>query len=83
VKITHVARAGTADVTRASIALHLAANGSVDVGQQPLIALGRDAPELLLAARYASLLRSDSSGGIIATPSATSALGGRDGGRFS
>jgi hypothetical protein len=43
-------------VTRASIPLHLAANGSVEVGQQPSIARGGDAPQLLPAARYASLV---------------------------
>jgi hypothetical protein len=32
VKITYFASAGTADPTRASIPLHLAANGSLEVG---------------------------------------------------
>ena len=47
-KITYFVSAGTADATRASIPLHLAANGSVEVGQQPSIVLGGDAAELLL-----------------------------------
>ena len=48
-KITYFASAGTADPTRASIPLHLAANGSVEVGQQTTIILGGDATELLIA----------------------------------
>jgi hypothetical protein len=36
------------DATRASIPLHLAANGSVEVGQDTSIVLGGDATELLL-----------------------------------
>ena len=37
-----------ATATRASIPLHLAANGSVEVGQETSIILGGDAAELLL-----------------------------------
>ena len=48
-KITYFASAGTADATRASIPLHLAANGSVEVGHETAIVLGGDAAELLLA----------------------------------
>jgi predicted peroxiredoxin len=47
-KITYFVSAGTADATRASIPLHLAANGSVEVGQEASIVLGGDAAELLL-----------------------------------
>ena len=47
-KIVYFASAGTADPTRASIPLHLAANGSVEVGQETSIVLGGDAAELLL-----------------------------------
>jgi len=47
-KITYFISAGTADATRASIPLHLAANGSVEVGQETSIILGGDAAELLL-----------------------------------
>ena len=47
-KITYFISAGTADATRASIPLHLAANGSVEVGQETSIFLGGDAAELLL-----------------------------------
>ena len=48
-KITYFASAGTNDPTRASIPLHLAANGSVEVGHETAIMLGGDAAELLLA----------------------------------
>ena len=48
-KITYFASAGTADPTRASIPFHLAANGSLEVGQETAIILGGDAAELLLA----------------------------------
>jgi len=49
VKITYFASAGTADPTRASIPLHLAANGSLEVGQETTIILGGDATDLLIA----------------------------------
>ena len=47
-KITYFVSSGMADATRASIPLHLAANGSVEVGQEVSIILGGDAAELLL-----------------------------------
>ena len=47
-KIAYVVTAGTADATRASIPLHLAANGSLEVGQEPSIVLAGDAAELML-----------------------------------
>jgi hypothetical protein len=47
-KIAYSVGAGIADATRASIPLHLAANGSIEVGQQTTIVLGGDATELLL-----------------------------------
>jgi predicted peroxiredoxin len=47
-KITYFVSAGTGDATRASIPLHLAANGSLEVGQETSIVLGGDASELLL-----------------------------------
>ena len=47
-KITYVVTAGTADATRVSIPLHLAANGSLEVGQEPSIVLAGDAAELML-----------------------------------
>lgn len=33
---------GTADATRASVPLHLAANGSLEVGDQPIVILAGD-----------------------------------------
>ncbi|TMM00151.1 MAG: hypothetical protein E6G10_16940 [Actinobacteria bacterium] len=47
-KITYFVSAGMADATRASIPLHLAANGSLELGQTTAIILGGDATELLL-----------------------------------
>jgi predicted peroxiredoxin len=47
-KITYFVSAGPADATRASIPLHLAANGSLEVGQDTVIIIGGDAAELLL-----------------------------------
>lgn len=47
-RITYFASAGTGDGTRASIPLHLTANGSVEVGQEVSVILGGDATELLL-----------------------------------
>ncbi len=47
-RITYFASAGTADPPRASLPLHLAANGSLEVGQEVAIVLGGDATELLV-----------------------------------
>jgi predicted peroxiredoxin len=47
-RITYFASAGAADPTRVSIPLHLAANGSVELGHEVSIILGGDAAELLL-----------------------------------
>jgi len=47
-KITYFVSAGMADATRASIPLHLAGNGSLELGQTTAIILGGDATELLL-----------------------------------
>jgi predicted peroxiredoxin len=47
-KLTYFVSAGTADPTKASIPLHLAANGSVEVGQDTAIVLGGDATEILV-----------------------------------
>ena len=48
-RITYFVTTGTSDPTRASIPLHLAANGSVEVGHETAVILGGDAAELLLA----------------------------------
>lgn len=47
-RITYFVSSGAADPTRASIPLHLAANGSLEAGQQPAIVLGGDGTELVL-----------------------------------
>jgi predicted peroxiredoxin len=47
-RITYFASAGAGDPTRASIPLHLAANGSLEVGHETAIIIGGDAAELLL-----------------------------------
>ncbi|MGH9031443.1 MAG: hypothetical protein ACRDY4_08420 [Acidimicrobiia bacterium] len=39
---------GSADPTRASIPLHLAANGSLEIGDQPVVLLAGDATDYLL-----------------------------------
>ena len=49
-QIVYLATSGSADPTRASIPIHLAVNGSVEVGQSASIVLAGDATELLLAA---------------------------------
>lgn len=46
-KILYLATAGSADPTRASIPLHVAANGSVAEGQDCAVALAGDATELV------------------------------------
>jgi predicted peroxiredoxin len=48
-RITYFVSSGIADPTRASIPLHLAVNGSLEVGQEPSIVLGGDGTELLVA----------------------------------
>jgi predicted peroxiredoxin len=47
VKILYLATAGPADPTRASIPLHIAANGSVDQGQACAVVLVGDGTELV------------------------------------
>lgn len=54
-KITYFASAGIADPTRASLPLHLAANGSLEVGQETSIILGGDATELMIDDKLASV----------------------------
>jgi predicted peroxiredoxin len=45
-RILYLATTGPADPTKASIPLHLAANGSLDAGQECAVALAGDAIEL-------------------------------------
>lgn len=46
-KALYFVTAGAADATRASIPLHIAVNGSVEVGQETAVVLAGDATELL------------------------------------
>ena len=45
-RVLYLATTGPGDPTRASIALHIAANGSVETGQECAVALAGDAVEL-------------------------------------
>jgi predicted peroxiredoxin len=47
VRILYFGTTGPADPTKASIPLHIAANGSVDAGQECAVALAGDAIELV------------------------------------
>ena len=46
-KFVYVAATGATDPTRASLPLHLAANGSVEVGHDAAVVIAGDAAELL------------------------------------
>ncbi len=46
-KTLYFATAGATDATRASVPLHIAVNGSVEVGHQTAVVLVGDAAELL------------------------------------
>jgi len=46
-KVLYLATAGTADPTRASLPLHIAANGSVEAAQECAVVLAGDATELV------------------------------------
>jgi predicted peroxiredoxin len=48
-KVMYLATSGASDSTRASIPLHLAVNGSLEVGHTVSIVLAGDATELLKA----------------------------------
>jgi predicted peroxiredoxin len=47
VKILYLATTGAADPTSASLPLHIAANGSVEAGQECAVVLAGDATELV------------------------------------
>jgi predicted peroxiredoxin len=47
VKVLYLATTGPGDPTKASIPLHIAANGSVEVGHECAVALAGDATELI------------------------------------
>ena len=46
-RILYLATTGTGDATKASIPLHIAANGSVEAGQECAVVLAGDAVELV------------------------------------
>jgi predicted peroxiredoxin len=46
-KVLYLATAGAGDPTRASLPLHIAANGSVEAGQECTVVLAGDATELV------------------------------------
>jgi predicted peroxiredoxin len=47
VKVLYVATTGAADATKASLPLHIAANGSVEAGQDCAVVLAGDGTELV------------------------------------
>jgi predicted peroxiredoxin len=47
-KFVYMVTSGTGDPTKASLPLHLAANGSVEVGHDVAVLLAGDATEMLL-----------------------------------
>jgi predicted peroxiredoxin len=47
VKVLYVSTTGAADATKASLSLHIAANGSVEAGQECAVVLAGDATELV------------------------------------
>ena len=50
-KVLYLATAGAGDPTRASLPLHIAANGSVEEGQECAVVLAGDATELVARER--------------------------------
>jgi predicted peroxiredoxin len=47
-KVLFLTTTGASDPTRASIPMHIAANGSIEVGQEPEVVLAGDAAEIIL-----------------------------------
>ena len=47
-KVLYLTMTGASDPTRASIPMHIAANGSLEVGQEPEVVLAGDAAEIIL-----------------------------------
>ena len=46
-RVLYIASSGSSDPTRASLPLHLAVNGSAEIGHEVCLVLGGDATELL------------------------------------
>jgi predicted peroxiredoxin len=47
-KLLYMVTRGTGDATLASVPLHLAANGSIEIGQEVTVVLAGDATELVV-----------------------------------
>jgi hypothetical protein len=47
-KVPYIVTKGTGDATLASVPLHLAANGSLEIGQEVSVVLAGDATELVI-----------------------------------
>jgi predicted peroxiredoxin len=48
VKVLYIVTKGTGDATLASVPLHIAANGSIEIGQEASVVLAGDATELVV-----------------------------------
>jgi predicted peroxiredoxin len=47
-KVLYLATSGTSDPTKASMPLHLAANGSLEIGHEAVVVLAGDGAELVI-----------------------------------
>jgi predicted peroxiredoxin len=54
-KFVYIATTGAGDATRASLPLHLAANGSLEVGHDTAVVIAGDAAELLVGDTVATM----------------------------
>jgi predicted peroxiredoxin len=54
-KILYFVSTGAGDPTRASLPLHLAANGSLESGQEAVVIFGGDGAEIMLADNHATM----------------------------
>jgi predicted peroxiredoxin len=55
VKLLYIVTKGSGDATLASVPLHLAANGSIEIGQEVSVVLAGDATELVVGENAQSL----------------------------
>ena len=54
-KLLYIVTKGTGDATLASVPLHIAANGSIEIGQEVSVVLAGDATELVVGEKAQSL----------------------------
>ena len=54
-KVLYIVTKGTGDATLASVPLHIAANGSIEIGQEVSVVLAGDATELVVGENAQSL----------------------------